>query len=72
MRSTPLFFVGSGYVRPNYHYMLLAGYYGRYWSSVANSSSRAYYLYFNSSNVYPSDDYYRYLGQSVRCVAPSA
>ena len=71
MRSAPLFFVRSGYVSPT-NYLSSAGYRGYYWSSVADSSSDAYYLNFYSSGVYPSNDLYRYDGLSVRCVAPSA
>ena len=69
--KTPLFFVRSGYVFPTL-YLGEAGFRGRYWSSVASSSSGAYTLYFNSSNVDPSFSEYRYEGLSVRCVAPSA
>ena len=71
MRSAPLFFVRSGYVYPNSHYLYYAGTRGYYWSSVANSSSYAYYLDFDSSYVGPSGYGSRYLGRSVRCVAPS-
>ena len=71
MRSAPLFFVRSGYVIPT-DYLDNAGLSGDYWSSVADSSSDAYLLYFGSSNVVPSLSSYRYNGQSVRCVAPSA
>ena len=72
MRSAPLFFVRSGYVDPRGHYLGTAGSYGLYWSSVANSSSYAYDLYFSSSSVYPSlDTNFRYYGHSVRCVALS-
>ena len=67
----PLFFVRSGYVRPT-SYLQDAGLNGSYWSSVANLSSNAYYLYFDSSNVFPSGGSNRYNGYSVRCVAPSA
>ena len=67
----PLFFVRSGYVYPT-NYLYGAGRLGYYWSSVAYSSSYAYYLYFDLSTVYPSNDFSRYNGQSVRCVAPSA
>ncbi|MDE7134630.1 MAG: hypothetical protein K2N86_05070 [Rikenellaceae bacterium] len=45
-----------------------AGTYGYYWSSVASGSNNAYYLWFNSSDLYV---YYGYLmrnGFSVRCV----
>ena len=68
----PLFFVRSGYVGPDFHYLFNAGNYGYYWSSVARSSSNAYLLSFFSSNVSPSSNIIRYVGQSVRCVAPSA
>lgn len=46
-----------------------AGYSGYYWSSTAYSSaSTAYYLYFLSGYVAPSDDIYRCYGFSVRLV----
>ena len=67
----PLFFVRSGYV-DTADYLGSAGDYGYYWSSVASSSSNAYYLYFLSSIVRPSGNSYRFYGFSVRCVAPSA
>ena len=68
----PLFFARSGFVYPDGPWLNGAGYYGYYWSSVARSSSDAHLLYFYSSHVYPSRFDYRYYGQSVRCVAPSA
>ena len=61
-------FVRGGEVDPGY-YLNFAGYYGNYWSSVGRSSSYAYYLNFDSGSVYPSYSFYRYYGQSVRCVA---
>ena len=61
-------FVRGGLVDPGYN-LVNAGYYGDYWSSVGRSSSNAYSLYFDSGYVYPSLNYSRYLGQSVRCVA---
>ena len=70
--KAPLFFVRSGVVNPNLQYLGSAGLSGYYWSSVAYSSSNAYDLTFASSGVDPSRDNYRYLGFSVRCVAPSA
>ena len=46
-----------------------AGSGGNYWSSTAYSrASTAYYLYFLSGYVAPSDDIYRCYGQSVRLV----
>lgn len=41
---------------------------GLYWSSTYYSSVFAYYFYFYSSSVGPSDYYYRYYGHSVRLV----
>lgn len=40
---------------------------GFYWSSVPNSSN-AYYLEFDSGYINPESSYYRYRGDSVRCV----
>ena len=66
--QTPLYFNPSGYV--NSGSLWYAGNEGDYWSSTANSStSNAYALYFYSGFVGPSYDYYRYGGQSVRCLA---
>ena len=70
--KTPLFFVRSGYVSPLDEYLYYAGRGGYYWSSVANSSSNAYSLSFVSNSVIPSGSSNRYIGLSVRCVAPSA
>ena len=59
----PSGYVGSGSLRG-------AGYEGDYWSSTAGSTtSGAYYLYFVSGYVYPSNYNIRYVGQSVRCLA---
>jgi uncharacterized protein (TIGR02145 family) len=44
------------------------GYYGYYWSS-AEGGSNAYYLDFNSSNVYAAYDINRSNGFSLRCIA---
>ena len=41
---------------------------GLYWSASFSSSSNAYYLYFNSSNVLPQYGSRRYYGFSVRAV----
>ena len=66
--QAPLVFVRGGGVNPG-DYLSYAGYGGLYWSSVGSGRSGAYALYFNSGYVLPSDDYYRYSGLSVRCVA---
>ena len=65
--QAPLMFVRGGYVGPGV-ILYGAGGYGYYWSSVGRSSSGAYGLNFGSGGVNPSYNY-RYLGQSVRCVA---
>ena len=44
------------------------GYGGHYWSSTAYSTGGAYYLYFYSSYVAPSVNFYKNYGFSVRCV----
>ena len=41
---------------------------GSYWSSSCNSATRAYYLRFSSSEVYPQNYYIRRLGFTVRAV----
>ena len=41
---------------------------GNYWSSSYNSATHAYNLYFNSSVVYPANNYYRCLGFTARAV----
>ena len=61
-------FVQGGFAIPG-RYLDYAGLEGDYWSSVGSSSSNAYYLYFVSGGVNPSDFANRYNGFSVRCVA---
>ena len=41
---------------------------GYYWSSTANDSSNAYYLYFNSSSADVRSYGYKHSGHSIRCV----
>ena len=66
--QAPYYFNPSGYVYSGS--LRYAGFEGDYWSSTAYSNtSRAYYLYFNSGRVNPSDVDSRYSGQSVRCLA---
>ena len=43
------------------------GSYGYYWSSTRSNEHHAYYLLFNSSDIYPQRSYYRSNGYSVRC-----
>ena len=49
-------------------YVYYVGDSGIYWSSTPLDSDYAYYLDFNSSNVYPADYDYRDSGYSVRLV----
>ena len=43
---------------------------GSYWSSAADNTYGAYYLYFSSDNVNPgTNNFGKYKGHSVRCVA---
>jgi uncharacterized protein (TIGR02145 family) len=44
--------------------------FGLYWSSSADDSNYAYYLYFHSSYIYPgTESSVKYAGRMVRCVA---
>ena len=66
--EAPYYFNPSGYVDSGS--LRLAGTVGDYWSSTAYSyPSSAYYLYFASGGVNPSNAASRYRGQSVRCLA---
>ena len=66
--QSPLYFHPSGHVLSGS--LRAAGREGDYWSSTAYSNtSFAYVLYFYSGYVTPSYNFYRYLGQSVRCLA---
>ena len=42
---------------------------GYYWSSSTVSASNAFYLLYNSGDLYPANRDYRGNGWSVRCVA---
>ncbi len=71
LRSYPNNFVYSGYLYSGS--VSHRGSNGNYWSSTANSSNYAYYLYLASSNVYPgTGNGNKYIGRPVRCVAPGA
>ena len=45
------------------------GSYGYYWSSTVVSGGYPYYLYLNTSNIYPANYINKSLGFSVRCIA---
>ena len=66
--SVFIFLPASGYYNGTSLYN--RGTYGNYWSSSYVSSTDAYYLYFNSSNVNPQYNYrsYRRYGRTVRPV----
>ncbi len=42
---------------------------GYFWSSTVLSNGSAYYMVLNTSVVYSQDSYYKFYGQSVRCVS---
>ena len=66
--QSPLYFNPSGYV--NSGSLWLPGSLGRCWSSTAYSNTNyAYNLRFISGHVSPSDDFARFYGFSVRCLA---
>ena len=66
----PLSFVRGGYVYPWNGSTRHLGDNSRYWATTAYpNASDAYYQYFNSANVYPSNSNYRARGFSVRCLA---
>ena len=65
-RTSPLYFALSGAVNDTFGALNL---YGFYWSSTVSTASSVYQMYFDSSTVYPSRDYYRNRGYSIRCIA---
>ena len=72
IRTSPLWFVRSGYIDGQLHNGSIAGY---YWSSVSMNGNSAYPLYFDSSNVHPASSGHglvydgRSYGRSIRCLA---
>ena len=68
MRGSPMYFQYSGNAYSSGIYDV--GSRGYYWSSTPSGSTYAYRLYLYSSGANPSDDnYLRYNGYSVRCLA---
>ena len=68
----PLAFVRSDAVRLVEGSVRYAGYYGCGWSRTASSSTGAYYLAMNPTNVNPSDSTVRYYGFPLRCLYPGS
>ena len=67
LRSNPYYFVRSGNIYGGTLYNPGAS--GYYWSSTVSSSTSAYPLYFNGTDIYPARNGNRCSGRSVRCVA---
>ena len=71
----PLYFVRAGNIRPTYN-LNLAGSNADYYSSVAYSSTQAYYMDSNGpmgiAKLNASNWHSRYLGFSIRCVTTSS
>jgi len=67
LRINPFYVLYGGYVY--FGSLQYAGSGGLYWSSTAYNASQAYDLYFNSSSVNPSTNYYCHFGFSIRCLA---
>ena len=63
--NTPGFLLSGGY---NTGGAGLLGSGGGYWSRTANSAQNGYSLYMYTTDVYPSNNIYKYLGFAVRCV----
>lgn len=71
LTSAPYYFVRGGDVLQDINSLFeRAGFKAFYWSSTANTSLNAYYLFFGgTSEVNTSDKWIKALGASVRCVA---
>ena len=67
LRSNPYYFVRSGNIDGGTLYG--SGVNGFYWSSTVSSSTYAYGLSFDGTDIYPGRNSGRYLGRSVRCIA---
>ena len=67
LRSNPYYFVRSGNIYDGA--LDLPGVDGYYWSSTVSSSTHAYCLRFNGTDIYPARNGSRFSGRSVRCVA---
>jgi general secretion pathway protein G len=64
--GTPWLAQRGGFWNSGFFYLGSVGY---YWSSTQNSASNAYILFFLSTIVYPANNYNKYNGFAVRCIA---
>ena len=67
LESSPYSFGRFGYVAGSTIYNVARN--GYYWSGSTVSASNAFYLFYNSGELYPAHQDNRYYGWSVRCVA---
>jgi len=67
MNKTPFDLFFGGYIQNAL--MTYVGLEGPYWASTASSSDWSYYLIYAYTGTYPSTNYYRYYGYSIRCLA---
>ena len=67
MIIAPLYFLQSGSIRGRQ--LLTSEGYGSIWSNMANGSSDAYNLDFNSTNIRPANSGSREFGRPIRCLA---
>ncbi|MBR5408860.1 hypothetical protein IK112_02860 [Candidatus Saccharibacteria bacterium] len=68
-RRYPLSYVFSGYYYWGDGYLDRQDSYGYWWSTAAYSDSGAYYLYMNSSGLYPQSNANKAYGFALRCVS---
>ena len=64
-QSAPGLLLGGSYDSGGADYV---GTYGVYWSRTSYSVGHGYYLYINTSGVYPLNHGHKHRGRSVRCV----
>ncbi len=68
------YFVRSGYINIDYEYLYYIGQSGYDWSLSAGyytsaTDARAYYFGFGVADAVPSDNFHRWLGFPLRCLA---
>lgn len=70
LESFPLNFARLGYYRNSSSDLTNNGIYGCYWSSTAfSNATRAYFFFYTTSYTYPQNDFDKYFGFVIRCVA---